>query len=525
MHGIGIATIQMDTRTEGVKMTIDQTIQQLINECIHRGMIEPMDEVYVRNQILSLLHLEGFSIDESEFVEKHEDDDPDLMIPSLLEEIIQYAVKHNVIEDFLDAKEILSANVMNCFLASPSIINQKFYEKYSVSPKGATDYFYTSSKNSNYIQMNRIKKNIVYKAPTEYGELDITINLSKPEKDPKQIAKERMAPKTTGYPVCLLCKENEGYAGRIGHPARSNHRMIRLNIRGEEWFLQYSPYVYYNEHCIVLSKEHRNMLISRETFGRLLDFVEYFPHYFIGSNADLPIVGGSILSHDHYQGGRYDFPMALAKEENPFTVVDFPNVSCSIVKWPMSVIRIRGSKKEELIELADRILGHWKSYSDPEVDILAYTGDTPHNTITPIARIRNGQYEMDLVLRNNRTSDAHPLGIFHPHADVHHIKKENIGLIEVMGLAVLPARLKNELVEVEKFLLDEPNEVADYHLEWAEQLKQKYAGRVDTENVEEFVRLEVGNKFLRVLMDAGVFKRDEQGKAAFRTFIQSLNKK
>ncbi|WP_363550540.1 UDP-glucose--hexose-1-phosphate uridylyltransferase [Caldifermentibacillus hisashii] len=503
---------------------IDQTIQQLINEAIHQAIIDPMDEIYVRNQILSLLNLDDFQVQDTSKLAKDVPVDPDLIIPELLEKIVQYAVKNGIIEYYLDAKEIFSAKIMNCFLASPSVVNQRFYEKYENSPVAATDYFYQLSKNSNYIQMNRIKKNIVFKAPTEYGNLDITINLSKPEKDPKQIAKERSAPQKGGYPTCLLCIENEGYAGRIGHPARSNHRMIRMNIRGEDWYLQYSPYVYYNEHCILLSKTHRNMFISRETFGRLLDFVERFPHYFLGSNADLPIVGGSILSHDHYQGGHYEFPMAVAEEEYAFSVQGFSNVTCSILKWPMSVIRLRSSKKDDVIELSDRILEKWKTYSDPVAEIIAFTGSTPHNTITPIARIRDGQYEMDLVLRNNRTSEEHPLGIFHPHKEVHHIKKENIGLIEVMGLAVLPARLKNELVEVGKFLCNQPNEIADYHLPWAEQLKQKYDGEINEQNVKKIVKVEVGNKFLQVLMDAGVFKRDTKGKAAFQRFIETLNK-
>lgn len=513
----------MDMKTEGVFM-IDQTIQQLLNETIHRAIIDPMDEIYVRNQILSLLNLDDFQVQDPAKLPKDIPVDPDLIIPELLEEIVQYAVEHGIVENYLDAKEIFSAKIMNCFLESPSVVNQRFYEKYENSPVAATDYFYQLSKSSNYIQLNRIKKNIVFKAPTEYGNLDITINLSKPEKDPKQIAKERLAPQKGGYPKCLLCIENEGYAGRIGHPARSNHRMIRMNICGEEWYLQYSPYVYYNEHCILLSKTHRNMLISRETFGRLLDFVERFPHYFLGSNADLPIVGGSILSHDHYQGGHYEFPMAVAEEEYTFSVQGFSDVTCSILKWPMSVIRLRSSKKDDVIELSDHILARWKTYSDPVAEITAFTGSIPHNTITPIARIRDGQYEMDLVLRNNRTSEEHPLGIFHPHKDVHHIKKENIGLIEVMGLAVLPARLKNELAEVGKFLCNQPNEIADYHLSWAEQLKQKYDGKINEQNVEKIVKVEVGNKFLQVLMDAGVFKRDAIGKAAFLRFIETLNK-
>lgn len=507
-------------------MNIYITVQKLINEGIKRQLIDPMDEIYVRNRIISLLKLDNFSnpVEEESGVKQRENVDEELTIPNLIEEIIQYAIKHKIIEDFLDAKEIFSAKLMDCFLARPSEVNRVFNELYQQSPQKATDFFYKLSKNSNYIQMGRIKKNIQYKVATEYGDLDITINLSKPEKDPKQIAKERLTPKTSSYPKCALCKENEGYAGRIGHAARSNHRMIRLMMNDENWFLQYSPYVYYNEHCIVLSEQHRNMVISRETFARLLEFVEKFPHYFLGSNADLPIVGGSILSHDHYQGGRYEFAMAKAPSDYEFSINNYPHVQCAVVKWPMSVIRLTSKKREELINLADYILTNWKTYNDPESDILAFSGDTPHNTITPIARIHNGQYELDLVLRNNRTNEKHPLGIFHPHADVHHIKKENIGLIEVMGLAVLPARLKDEILEVEKYLLNKPNQIAEYHEPWAMEMKEQY-NDINEYNVSNIVKKEVGKKFLRVLHDAGVFKRDEKGKVAFQKFIEALGGK
>lgn len=517
-------------------MNIYQTIQKLITEGIKRQLIEKEDEIYVRNQLLSLLLLDDFHLDHVFKGERRKPksllenqgqfnlpDDPDLVFPSLLEKIIEYACQQGIIEDVFDVKEIFAAKIMNCLIPRPSTINDNFYKKYKESPEKATDYFYALSKNSNYIQMSRIKKNIKYKVPSEYGHLDITINLSKPEKDPKQIAKERLSSKSISYPKCVLCIENEGYAGRIGYPARSNHRMIRVQLDNEIWYLQYSPYVYYDEHCILLSEQHRNMKITRETFKRLLSFVEKFPHYFLGSNADLPIVGGSILSHDHYQGGRYEFPMAVADIELSFNVKRYPNVQCSILKWPMSVIRLQSSSKEDILELSDYILNKWKEYSDPEVGILAYTGDTPHNTITPIARIRNGQYEMDLVLRNNRTNEEHPLGIFHPHADIHHIKKENIGLIEVMGLAVLPARLKDELKEIEKYLLGKPNQIEDYHKPWAEELKQKYGSNVNGKNVEMIVKNEVGNKFLRGLLDAGVFKKDEKGRMAFQKFINELN--
>ncbi len=492
---------------------INQRIQELINQAIAVKLISQDDEIYVRNQILSLLKL-------VEFTEC--DGESNLEIPDLLEQIVDYACEQGIIEDIFDEKEIFSSKIMNCFMARPSTINQMFYEKYKQSPKAATEFFYELSKNSNYIQMKRIRNNMEYKVNTDYGELDITINLSKPEKDPRSIELERAMVKTN-YPKCLLCVENEGYAGRVGHPARSNHRMIRLNLVEENWLLQYSPYVYYNEHCIVLSEEHRDMKITSAAFRRLLTFVQQFPHYFVGSNADLPIVGGSILSHDHYQGGHYDFAMAKAEDDWTFELDRFPNVQGSVVKWPMSVIRLRSAEIESLVEAGDHILSAWRHYSDESVGIHAKTGETPHNTITPIARKNQGLYELDLVLRNNRTSEEHPLGIFHPHQDVHHIKKENIGLIEVMGLAVLPARLKAELAEVEKFILGKTESVADYHLEWAKGLKERYQSVVTSSNVEALVSEETGKKFLKVLEDAGVFKRNEEGKAGFNRFVLALS--
>ncbi len=493
---------------------ISQLVQQLMNKALATRLMEKEDEMYARNQVLSLLQLTEFK--ETEAVADALD------IPDLLDQIVDYACGQGIIEDIFDEREILSSKIMNCFIARPSSVNQLFFEKYKENPEGATEYFYELSKNSNYIQMKRIRKNIEYKAATEYGELDITINLSKPEKDPRSIAAERAAVKND-YPKCLLCIENEGYAGRIGHPARSNHRMIRLNLLDEKWYLQYSPYVYYNEHCIVLSEKHADMKISPATFERLLSFVEQFPHYFIGSNADIPIVGGSILSHEHYQGGRYEFAMAKAEADWTFEMEGFPAVECSVVKWPMSVIRLRCVDSSLLVEAASHILATWKNYSDEAVGILAMTGETPHNTITPIARKKGDRFELDLVLRNNRTSAEHPLGIFHPHADVHHIKKENIGLIEVMGLAVLPARLQYELGEVEDFILDQEAEVADYHLSWAVELRRRYHGIANKSNVASLVKEEVGKKFLKVLEDAGVFKRDEEGRAGFKRFIDSLS--
>ncbi|MEH7352379.1 UDP-glucose--hexose-1-phosphate uridylyltransferase [Neobacillus drentensis] len=493
---------------------INQLVQQLIKQALAAQLIEREDEIYARNQVLSLLHL-------ADYKEEAETENTPQEIPELLEQIVDYACEQGIIEDLFDEKEIFSSKIMNCFIARPSSVNQLFYEKYKQNSQEATQYFYELSKNSNYIQMKRIRQNIEYKVATEYGDLDITINLSRPEKDPKSIALERAAQKTD-YPKCLLCIENEGYAGRIGHPARSNHRMVRVNLLDENWYLQFSPYVYYNEHCIVLSEKHTDMKISPATFARLLSFVEKFPHYFLGSNADIPIVGGSILSHEHYQGGNYQFAMAKAEDDWTFTMSGFPNVECSVVKWPMSVIRLRSEEVGSLTEAGAYILAKWKNYSDETVNILAKTGETPHNTITPIARKNGDLFELDLVLRNNRTSDEHPLGIFHPHSDVHHIKKENIGLIEVMGLAVLPARLKRELEEVENFILGKTEVVTDYHLNWAEELKARYQAVVDVSNVESIVRDEVGKKFLRVLEDAGVFKRDEAGTTGFRRFIQTL---
>lgn len=491
---------------------IDQLVQQLIDRAIDARLMEREDEIYARNQVLSLLQLSDF---------KETDADTESTIPDLLDLVVDYACEHGIIENIFDEKEIFASKIMNCFMARPSEVNQTFYEKYRQDPVAATDYFYELSKNSNYIQMKRIRNNIEYKAATEYGELDITINLSKPEKDPRSIALERSA-KKNDYPKCLLCIENEGYAGRIGHPARSNHRMIRMNFSDEKWYLQYSPYVYYNEHCIVLSEQHTDMKISRETFRRLLAFVEQFPHYFLGSNADIPIVGGSILSHEHYQGGNYQFAMAKAESKWSFEMAGFPKVDCSVVKWPMSVIRLRSASISTLVEAGDHILTQWKNYSDEEVGIFARTGETPHNTITPIARKHGDLFELDLVLRNNRTSDEHPLGIFHPHADVHHIKKENIGLIEVMGLAVLPARLKDELKEVEHFILGKEASVPEHHMSWALELKGQFQAKVHQSDVEPFIRKEVGKKFLKALEDAGVFKRDETGAAGFKRFIQTL---
>lgn len=491
---------------------IYQNLAGLIQQAFEAKLIETADLNYVRNKVIHLLQIEAFP---EEAIETVKD-----TIPNLLENIITYAVEQNIIADVLDEKEILSANIMDCFVARPSVINAIFNEKYNKSPVEATDYYYNLSVNSNYIQMNRIQKNISYKVDTPYGEMDITINLSKPEKDPEQIKRERTLKQTYNYPKCLLCKENEGYTGRTGYPARANHRIVNVPLIGENWYLQYSPYVYYNEHSILLSEKHRDMKIDKNTFERLLQFTCKFPHYFIGSNADLPIVGGSILSHDHYQAGRYEFAMTRAADAFSFTLNTFPEMEASVIKWPMSVIRLKGTKLEGLVLAANHILQTWRNYSDELADIIAFNDDIPHNTITPIARNRDGIYEIDLVLRNNRTTDEHPLGIFHPHADVHHVKKENIGLIEVMGLAVLPPRLKDELAEINAYLLDNTNNVEAYHQEWAKELKVTYGSVADFNQAEAILHQELGKKFVKVLEDAGVMKDRE----AFERFIHKLNK-
>ncbi|REB10098.1 UDP-glucose--hexose-1-phosphate uridylyltransferase [Sporosarcina sp. BI001-red] len=492
---------------------IFQLISGLVQQGIQVKLIDLTDEIYVTNRLLSLLNLEALPAESQVPIVD--------TIPNILEEVIAYAVDHHVIEDVFDDREILAANIMNCFVARPSVINRIFQEKYSQSPQHATDYFYELSKNSNYIQLNRIEKNIQFKTKTVYGEMDITINMSKPEKDPEQIKRESQLQHKIDYPKCLLCIENVGYEGRIGYPARANHRVIKIPLAKENWYLQYSPYVYYNEHSILLAEQHRNMKVTRDTFVRLLTFIEKFPHYFIGSNADLPIVGGSILSHDHYQAGRYEFPMTNAATAMSFTLEQFTRVSAAVLNWPLSTIRLQSIDTEELIQAADHILTTWKNYDDEQVSIKAFTGNTPHNTITPIARMRDGQFELDLVLRNNRTTAEHPLGIFHPHADVHHIKKENIGLIEVMGLAVLPARLKDELADIKNFLQNQSNTVPSYHQPWADELKEKYGLIQDTIQLELILEKELGDKFAKVLSDAGVFK-DFQ---AYECFIYTLNHK
>lgn len=495
-------------------MNVYQVIEQVIDYAKRLNFIASEDEVYVRNRLMNLLGLNEFM--------SAKKINSGATLPDLLEKLVAFACQQAVIADSFDEREMLASNLVDCFMPKPSAVNRIFYEKYNHNAAEATHYFFELSKNSNYIQTQRIANNIHYQANTDYGQLDITINLAKPEKDPRDIIKAKTA-KGSHYPQCLLCIENEGYTGRIGHPARANHRLIRLNLLGEPWYLQYSPYSYYNEHCIVLSQEHRNMAMNRQVFARLLAFVVQFPHYFLGSNAELPIVGGSILSHDHYQGGCYEFAMAKATAEYVFQLPGFSEIQCAIIKWPLSTIRLKSNNPVALADAASYILEHWRQYNDPSVAVMAYTDHTPHNTVTPIARQRRGLLELDIVLRNNRTSVEHPLGIFHPHQDVQHIKKENIGLIEVMGLAVLPARLIGELAAVEQYVVGTTDHVAEYHQQWAQQLQKKYSNLAQPDNVHELIQQATAAKFLRVLEDAGVFKRDAQGIRAFKKFIQTLH--
>ncbi|HLS34962.1 MAG TPA: UDP-glucose--hexose-1-phosphate uridylyltransferase [Bacillota bacterium] len=492
-------------------------IESLINKAVEKELIQKRDSIYARNQLMNIFQLDDFPEKRPETI--------DDSIPNIIEKLVDYAAKKDLIENVFDSKEMLAANMMNVFMPRPSDVEKTFYDKYKQSPKAATEFFYQLSKLSNYIQRNRINKNISFTTESKYGELDITINLSKPEKDPEEIKRElQLKKENVDYPKCPLCVENEGYVGRIGYAARSNHRMISVPIEGETWYFQYSPYVYYNEHSILLCEEHRPMVINSDTFKRLFAFVEQFPHYFIGSNADLPIVGGSILSHDHYQAGHYSFAMEKAEKLFTFSMDKFPKIKASVLKWPLSVIRLESTDKNELTKAADDILQKWMTYSDRSVNIVAYTDEERHNTITPIVRKSKNNFQIDLVLRNNRTTETYPSGIFHPHEDVQHIKKENIGLIEVMGLAVLPARLKDELEEIKQFLQGKIDKVAQYHEPWAKALQTKYPKVSTNEEAQKIIEHELGKKFERILEDAGVFKQTEEGIEAFKQFIKHLNK-
>ncbi len=492
-------------------------INQLVQYAVSCGFIKSEDRNWAVNRLLEITGQESF-----ELCELPQELPP---IQEILDAFCDDAAQHGLLEhNTVTFRDLYDTKLLGALLPPPSVVNQKFRRLYRKSPKLATDEFYRFCKNSNYIRTERIKKDIRWKVQTDYGALDITINLSKPEKDPKAIAAARTA-QPAGYPKCLLCPENEGYAGRADAPARQNLRVIPLSIAGEAWGFQYSPYVYYNEHCIVFNRRHIPMTIQPAVFEKLFDFVGQFPHYFIGSNADLPIVGGSILSHEHFQGGNYEFAMAKAPVETAVKFKNYPDVSAGIVKWPMSVLRLCGENRVSLCALAAEILAAWRDYTDESCEIFARTQDTPHNTITPIARMRENKFEMDLVLRNNRTTQEHPLGIFHPHAELHHIKKENIGLIEVMGLAVLPARLKAEMQALGEALVQKREISADKtlakHAEWAKEILGRYP-EITKENVLEILRTEIGKVFLRVLEDCGVYKRTPAGKEGFLRFVKTV---
>lgn len=482
-------------------------IRKFVEQVIEKSDYTELDKYYLYNHVL---HLVG----------KCEKECQEASIIDVKDALVEQAVLNQKIDDLSSSKDSLGCELMDLITPIPSVLNQRFNEMYAQDKKRAIADFYELSKANDYVKTKAIAKNIYFKTPTDYGNLEITINLSKPEKDPKQIAlAKKLAP--SGYPLCQLCMENEGYYGRVDHPARTNHRIVRFNLGEEVWGFQYSPYAYFNEHCIFLDGKHEPMVISKETFSNLLEIVEKFPGYFAGSNADLPIVGGSILTHEHYQGGRHVFAMEEAPVEKSFRFAGFENVSAGIVKWPMSVIRLNGSDKAELVSLSAKILDSWRKYSDEKVNVKAFDGDVLHHTITPIARMKNGNYELDLVLRDNQTSEEYPDGIFHPHKDVQHIKKENIGLIEVMGLAILPPRLKDELAEVGKHILGTSNEMKEYHRVWADEIKQNHP-EATAENIAEIVNQETGRVFARVLEDAGVYKRNEQGQEAFMRFVENV---
>lgn len=495
---------------------INQAIKNLVEYGVTTNLITTEDRINTTNRLLEILCLDEYQ-------------EPEMVTSTDLEDILQcfikYGIGNGLLEDNITAKDLFDTKIMGALVPRPSEVISTFWQKYEQSPEAATDYYYKLCCDSDYIRRYRIKKDVKWVTSTEYGDLDITVNLSKPEKDPKAIAAAKSA-KQSGYPKCLLCKENEGYSGRVNHPARQNHRIIPMVINNTRWMLQYSPYVYYNEHCIVFNSEHTPMAINRATFKKLLDFVKIFPHYFVGSNADLPIVGGSILTHDHFQGGHYTFAMAKAPLLCDVKFQGFDDVKAGIVKWPMSVIRLSCTDPDRLIELADKILIKWRGYTDESAFVFAETDSTPHNTITPIARKTGDMYELDLVLRNNITTEEHPLGVYHPHAELHHIKKENIGLIEVMGLAVLPSRLKEEMRILAENIVEGKNlyedDVTAKHADWATEFLKKY-DTVNAQNIDEIIQNEIGLVFKKVLEHAGVYKLTDDGKAAFLRFIDAVN--
>ncbi|RHG38791.1 UDP-glucose--hexose-1-phosphate uridylyltransferase [Fusobacterium varium] len=504
-------------------MNIFEEIKLLLAYGLKNDLIGKYDKIIARNEIIALLNLEEWK----------DTDISSKIIPEypneILENICNWAVENKIIEDTIAVRDLFDTKIMGKITPSATHVIDKFIKISNLGGiEKATNNYYEFAQKTNYIRTDRIAKNMHWYSNTEYGNMEITINLSKPEKDPRDIAKERLLPPSS-YPKCLLCYENVGYTGRLNHPARQNHRVLPFFLEGEEWFLQYSPYVYYNEHAIVFSGKHRPMKINKEAFNRITSFVEQVPHYFVGSNADLPIVGGSILSHDHYQGGHHEFPMAKSPIERAITFKGFEDVEAGIVKWPMSVIRIKSSDRKKLVDLSVKILDNWRKYNDESLDIIAFSGDTPHNTITPIGRRRGKDFELDLVLRNNRTNEKYPLGIFHPHENVHNIKKENIGLIEVMGLAVLPGRLKEELEILEKYMLEpafktkiknDPKVVK--HLEWAINIQEKHV-KITSENIKTILKDEIGVTFSRVLEDAGVYKRNNEGEKGLLRFIEYIN--
>jgi len=507
---------------------IQESVLDLVNYGISTGLVDPDDRIFTTNRLLELLKLDD--IEDELYIRKAEEDfysqeEAEEKLPQILNAILDYAYEQGLMEDnTVTYRDLFDTKVMGCLVGRPSEIRGKFKTLCMQDAKLATDYFYKLSCDSNYIRRDRIKKDMKWTSETEYGTLDVTINLSKPEKDPKAIAAAKNAV-NTAYPKCQLCAENEGYAGRLNHPARQNHRIIPVTINQSDWYFQYSPYVYYNEHCIVFNSKHTPMKIERATFGKLLDFVTAFPHYFVGSNADLPIVGGSILTHDHFQGGHYTFAMEKAPIDKKIFFEGFEDVAAGIVKWPMSVIRLTAKDSGRLLELADRILNTWRTYTDEDAFIYAMTDGEPHNTITPIARRREDLFELDLVLRNNITTEEHPLGVYHPHAKLHHIKKENIGLIEVMGLAVLPARLKEEMAELADAIVNQKDlrgtSTLASHADWAESFLPQY--EINEDNVMDVLKCEIGKVFSEVLEDAGVYKCSPEGREAFLRFVQAVN--
>ena len=493
-----------------------EAIKKLVQYGINTGLTPESERIYTTNLLLDVMKEDSY--------EDMPCDLSNIVLEDVLAELLDEAVKRDIIEDSITYRDLLDTKLMNCLMPRPSQIQTDFWKKYETSPETATDYYYKLSQDSDYIRRYRIRKDRKWTVDTEYGTLDITINLSKPEKDPKAIAAAGKA-KSASYPKCQLCMENEGYAGRTNHPARENHRIIPITIQGKKWGFQYSPYVYYNEHCIVFNGEHIPMKIDRNTFAKLFDFIKLFPHYFLGSNADLPIVGGSILSHDHFQGGNYTFAMAKAPVTENFQIAGYEDVAAGIVKWPLSVIRLQSRDSERIIDLAEHILSKWRSYTDKDAFIFAETKGVPHNTITPIARKRGDFFELDLTLRNNITTEEHPLGVFHPHAKLHHIKKENIGLIEVMGLAVLPARLKGEMELLRQYILEgkdiRSNDQIAKHADWVDEFLPEYTD-ISADNIDHILEQEVGKVFCQVLEDAGVYKNTEEGRKAFHRFLEIL---